>query len=206
MVINYRPIAIINVFSKLIEKIIFKKLSVHLNKFIIPEQHGGLPGRSTVTNLLVFNEYVSDAFSKSKSVQVVYLDIAKAFDTVNTSIIVKKLEQYGINGVLLMLIKNYLTNRKMIVKFNNSTSDPFNAESGIPQGSNLGPLLFNIFMNDVHQVIKFSKFLLFIDDLKIFLKYSDINELKLLQNDLISIEEWAHVNKVNFNLKKMFHG
>ena len=204
MINNYRPIAIINVFSKILEKILFNKLSVHLNKFIIPEQHGGYPGRSTVTNLLVFNEYVSDAFSKNKSVQVAYLDIAKAFDTVDTSIIVNKLEQCGITGMLLCLIKNYLSDRKLIVKFNNVTSNPFNATTGIPQGSNLRSLLFNIFMNDVYKVIKFSKFLLFIDDLKIFLEYSDINELELLQNDIQSLEKWAHDNKINFNLKKCF--
>ena len=199
---NYRPISIINVFSKLFEKILFEKLSVYLYKFIIPEQFGSMPGRSTVSNLLTFNEYVANAFCNGKSVQAVYLDIAKAFDTVDHSVLINKLEQYGIKGILLRLIKDYLTDRKQIVKFNNETSDSEFITSGVPQGSNLAPLFFITYINDISNVIKNCKFCPFIDDIKLFLEYSDINELQLLQSDLSRVEKWVQDNNFLLNIKK----
>lgn len=107
---NFRPISIINTISKIFEKILFLKLSPHLQKIIISKQHGGMPHKSTITNLCTFNEYIAQAFSENCNVFVIYLDVSKAFDMVNHKLLISKLQQYGITGKVLSLIESYLTN------------------------------------------------------------------------------------------------
>ena len=199
---NYRPISIINVLSKIFEKALFNRLSNFLYNRIIHEQHGGMPGRSTTTNLLVFREYISDAFYNNLNVHVAYLDIKKAFDTVNHQLLLSKLQHYGVTGKLLLLIKNYLLNRTQIVKCNNTFSEPIILTSGIPQGSNLASLFYLIYVNDIKNAITDCKFLLFIDDLKIYLEIKSDSDIKLFQNTLISVNEWNIKNGLEFNLKK----
>ena len=201
---NYRPITIINNFAKILDKIIFEKINNSLYDLIIPEQHGGIPGRSTVTNLLCFNEYVSDAFLKNNSVQAMYLDVSKAFDTVNHQLLCYKLEKYGISGNLLNYFKNYLSNRTQAVKFCNTFSSPYSVVSGIPQGSVLACLLYLLYVNDIKLNIRNAKFLLFVDDLKVYLEINDYDDLHLLLSDLNSILLWAKNNGLNFNFKKCY--
>ena len=196
---NYRPISLINVISKIFEKIIFTKISTHLYKYIINEQHGGVPGKSTLTNLVSFNEFVSDSFSNNLDVQAIYLDISKAFDSVNHCLLLHKLSFYGIGTKLINLFKSYLCNRQLIVKFNDCLSESFIMPSGIPQGSTLATLLFILYINDIKSSITHSKFLLFIDDLKIFIDLKDNFSLLHIQDDLNKVTLWAKKNDLDFN-------
>ena len=108
---NYRPISIINVFSKIFEKILFNKINSFIYEKIISEQHGGIPGKSILSNLTIFNDYVGRAFYDNYKVVVTYLDASKAFDRVVHSLLINKLSQYGIKGMLLEIISSYLSNR-----------------------------------------------------------------------------------------------
>lgn len=165
------------------------------------DQHGFLNGKSTTTNLLIFQKYVLDAFASGYQVDVIFTDFAKAFDKINHNIFSIKLYSFGIRDPFLSWLTSYLTDRIQIVKLNNFHSDPFNIPSGVPQGSHLAPLLFLLFINDLH--FPNSNKLLFADDMKIFrlikLHYSDS---ALLQNYLNTLSAWCNSNKLQLNIDK----
>ena len=199
---NYRPITTISIFAKLFEKMLFNKISHQLYSHIIPQQHGGVPGLSTTTNLLVLTEYIHKSCNEKIRTQVVYLDMVKAFDKVNHELLIHKLSQYGIRGNLLNLIKSYFCKRQLIVKYNNEFSNSFELISGIPQGSNLSSLFFITYVNDILNVVEESKLLLYIDDIKIYLNCSSQNYASSIQNDINRICDWAELNDLHFNIIK----
>lgn len=131
----------------------------------------------------------------------IYTDFAKAFDSVDFSILLGKLKSYGIDGKLLDWFETYLSNRHLRVVFNGSFSAPFTPHSGVPQGSVLGPLLFNIFINDLGKQLK-NSYLLFADDLKIYNKIQSLNDVIELQNDLNRLSLWCKQNKLHLNISK----
>lgn len=198
---NYRPIVIQSAVAKIYESIVMDYLYFHLQKCLSPGQHGFLRSRSTVSNLLVLQDYIMSAFGDSCQVDCVYLDLSKAFDKVNHSLLVAKLAGYGIGGPMLKWLDSYLRNRTLIVKCNGSTSLPFKVSSGVPQGSHLGPLLFNLFINDVALVI-LTSFLMFADDIKIFGNVSSVQGQIELQQSLSNIAGWCLENGMELNALK----
>ena len=108
----------------------------------------------------------------------VFLDLAKAFDTVNHEILLRKLEHYGIRGIALEWFKNYLTNRKQIVKHKQKKSESLTIKCGVPQGSILGPLLFLIYMNDISRRSEILSIILFADDTNLFLSHKNLDTLE----------------------------
>ena len=158
LVKNYRPISLLPICGKLFEKIIFKNLYSYLNvnKLLTKNQSGFRPGDSTTNQLLYLVSEIHEAFEDSKCLEVraVFLDISKAFDKVWHAGLIFKLQQNGVSGKLLKFFESYLHNRKQRVMINGSYSDYANIESGVPQGSVLGPLLFLIFINDLENNIK----------------------------------------------------
>ena len=134
--------------------------------------------------------------------QTSYTDFSKSFDKVNLTILIKTLQEFGFNANMLLWFRSYLIGRFQFVRFNNTTSDIFNVTSGVPQGSHLGPVLFNIFINDLRSVLKYSNCLLFADDLKLFRKIRDPFDCQLLQYDLNSISIWCFNNLLTLNIKK----
>jgi len=198
---NYRPVVLQSVMAKVFESLVLDRLCFNFRSYISPNQHGFLSGRSTVTNLVLFQQYVMDAFSNNHQVDCLQLDFSKAFDRVSHSILLNKLEALGVGGSLLQWIESYLTGRTLMVKFASSFSRPFAVTSGVPQGSHLGPLLFNIYVNDITKLIK-SEHLLFADDMKLFFKITCPRDCVILQTSLSAVYRWCKENSMDLNVSK----
>ena len=194
---NYRPVSLTSVICKLLESIITDKIREYMenNDFFSNCQHGFRKHRSCVTQLLeVMNDF--SKFSENNDpFDVIYLDFAKAFDTVPHQRLLIKLKAYGISGNLLNWIENFLTDRRQRVKVNSSLSKYTPVTSGIPQGSILGPLLFIIYINDLPECID-SICKIFADDTK---AYDSCKKSASIQNDLFSLLAWSEKWQLYFN-------
>ena len=193
---NYRPISLLPICGKLFEKILFNNLYSYLNinNLITKKQSGFRPGDSTTNQLLYRVNEVHEAFETPKSLEIraVFLDISKAFDKVWHDGLIFKLMPNGIHGNLLKLFESYLNNRNQRVVLTGSYSDYSTIESGVPQGSVLGPLLFLIYINDLEKNIK-SNIKFFADDTMLFSVVKNPAVCAAdLNLDLNLIRQWAH--------------
>lgn len=202
---NYRGIAKLSAIPKLFEKCITDFLVHQISSLITPIQHGFRRGYSTMTNILQLTTLVNHGFTKGQYTDVIYTDFSKAFDKVNHNLLLNKLSLMGFGGTLLSWIKSYLMCRSQSVRFNNANSKNILVYSGVPQGSHLGPVLFMLFINDLPEVIKYCKVLLYADDVKIFLSHKNCSDQIYLQDDLNSFHKWCNVNLMELNLKKCKH-
>ena len=198
---NYRPISLLCICSKIFEKIIYDDLFTFLtdNNLITPNQSGFMPGDSTINQLTAITTEIYNAFESHDETRALFLDLSKAFDKVWHEGLLFKLKQNGVQGNLLNLLENYLSNRKQRVVLNgiNSTWKPI--LSGVPQGSVLGPLLFLIYINGLTDQIS-SNIKLFADDASLFIKVTDVDAAhETLINDLGKITAWANQWKMKFN-------
>jgi len=191
---NYRPISLTSVVSKLMERVITVKITDFLlqNNLLSDNQHGFLRHRSTCTNLLqCMNDWSLNIELGCQTV-VVYVDFAKAFDTVCHSKLMYKLYSCGIRGSLLSWIKNFFSGRSHQTKVNGTLSDFTDLISGIVQGSGIGPILFIIFINDLIAALErygvYCK--LFADDLKLYLRVVDSCDINKLQLALDALVDW----------------
>lgn len=189
-------------FQKFSSLLYFITFFFHIKSTISSHQHGFFKGRSTVTNLCSFTQYINDTFEKRSQVDTVYTDFSKAFDKVNHAILLEKMNGMGFSDRLIQLLHSYLVNRNQYVECHGYRSECFTPTSGVPQGSNLGPLLFLIFINDIKNHIQYSKFLMFADDFKLFLEISSNSDCQKLQQDINSIYDWSLKNKLPFNINK----
>lgn len=201
-VCNYRPICKIPIIPKLFEKIVYNKLVFLLKEVISPLQHGFVNGRSTTTNLVVFNNYLVNSLECGFQCDVVYTDFSKAFDRVNHSILLSKLKKIGFFSSILKWLESYLTDRTQRVQINNILSDSVNVTSGVPQGSHLGPLLFLIFINDIPDQFNNCKCLMYADDIKLYVRIKSTLDCINLQRDLKRLFEWCEVNDLHLNVSK----
>ena len=200
---NYRPISLLPICNKIFERIIFKQIYNHLisENLITENQSGFRPGDSTTNQLLYLVHVIQSSFDHKKSLEVrhVFLDMSKAFDKVWHEGLLFKLKQNGISGPLLTMLTSYLKDRKQRVVLNGHASNWEVIESGVPQGSVLGPLLFLIYINDLENGIK-SKIIFFADDTSLFSIVNDpILSANELNHDLHLIERWAYQWKMSFN-------
>ena len=194
---NYRPISLTCILSKVFEKIVRNHILAYVGQYIVNQQHGFLPGKSCISNLLECMDVVYDILNESDTADILYLDFQKAFDTVPHKRLLKKMEAYGIAGRTLDIVKDFLCDRTFKVKVGSALSREFGVSSGVPQGTVLGPLLFLIYINDLPDGIK-SFISLFADDLKIVTRSSNHD---IAQNDLHKLSEWEKTWLLTFNVK-----
>lgn len=201
---NYRPISLISVIGKVMERCVYKHVYNFLleNGIITFNQSGFTPGDSAINQLLFITNEFGKALDEGKEIRVVFCDISKAFDRVWHKGLLKKLKSIGIRGSLLSWMESYLSNRKQRVVINGCSSDWRKICAGVPQGSILGPLFFIIFINDIVTDIN-SSIKLFADDTSLYLIVDDpLDTSNMLNSDLNKIHEWSMRWLVKFNPEK----
>ena len=206
---NYRPISLLPIVSKVLEKHVYTQLHSHLiaNNQIANNQWGFLHSRSTTTALISSINDWSTQLDQRKDICCTFFDLRKAFDSVPHRLLVDKLAQLGLNSYILRWITDYLTNRRQKVTIEGECSGTVKVLSGVPQGSVLGPLLFLIYVNDINQCsLSRNSFLsLYADDMLLYkiLNHSTwCTDLAALQQDIISLSDWVNVNSLSFNTSK----
>ena len=202
---NYRPISILPCFSKVYEKIMYSRLSNYLEskKILSEKQYGFRRNYSTYMALMHMSDKITTAIDNNEYPVGVFIDLQKAFDTLDHKILIDKLEHYGIRGILLNWFRSYLQNRKQCVACNNCTSSFQTITYGVPQGSILGPLLFITYINDISECSKILTFILFADDTNLFYSNKDLNVLfQVLNAELAKLSNWFRLNKLSLNTKK----
>lgn len=198
---NYRPISILCNFAKAFEKVVYNLLLPQVKPFISTSQHGFLSKRSTVTNLSILNQTLCTSLDQRHQVDVIYTDFSKAFDKLDHGILLEKLNTLGFSDSLLLLFSSYLSNREQFVAYNGYKSFKYLATSGVPQGSNLGPLLFLLFINDLCSSLTCGN-LLFADDLKIYTIIYSTEDCMRFQEQLSEVVHWCEENKLLLNPSK----
>ena len=202
---NYRPISILPLFSKLYEKVMHKRLYSYFSSLslIYPLQFGFQPNLSIEHALISMTETIKCTLDNGKFGCGVFIDLQKAFDTVNHDILLSKLEHYGVRGVVLEWFKSYLSGRRQYVVVNNTSSDVLPINCGVPQGSILGPLLFLIYINDLPNVSSKLKFYLFADDTNIYSESENLGSLlQCVNRELKYVKRWLDVNRLSLNIEK----
>ena len=202
---NYRPISSLPYLSKVMERCMANRIISFFNKHSLfsNKQFGFLSNRSTQDALFDFCENVYDALNAKKHNISILIDLKSAFDTVNHSILLKKLELYGIRGHGLNWIKSYLSDREFFVGLNNVCSTKHTVNIGIPQGSILGPIFFIIYNNDLPLVSTSLSTTLFADDTNFSISSHDYNSMiPALNNELEKIVDWTVANRLTINTSK----
>ena len=202
---NYRPISILSCFSKIFEKIIANRLNSYIDKEKILSrcQFGFRKQHSTYMAMLKLYDKISEAIDKNEFCVGIFVDLSKAFDTLDHSILIEKLNFYGVRGIPNLLLKSFLTDRYQYVNYNNSNSSMHGINCGVPQGSILGPLLFLIYVNDIDNISRILNFILFADDTNILYSNPDFRSLiKNINSELNSLSDWFKANRLSINLKK----
>ena len=209
---NYRPISILPVVSKLLEGIVHDQLyqSLAANNVLSGSQSGFRPGFSTATAAQCFVDEVLSGMDNKNGPQemtgAIFLDLKKAFDTVDHAVLLAKLEHVGVRGVELEWFRSYLTDRKQFVCVGDVESEERTIECGVPQGSVLGPLLFclyRLYINDITHSVVNSSIGLYADDTAIYYRHVDACEInRILQEDFSRVSVWLYNNKLTLNAKK----
>lgn len=202
---NYRPISLLSIFNKLLEKLMYNRLLNFLEKknILYAKQFGFRANHSTDHAILTIIDKIQLAIEERDYSCGIFLDLSKAFDTIDHGILIKKMEKYGIRGIAKDWFVSYLENRQQFVSLNNILSDLNTVSCGVPQGSVLGPLLFLLYINDFNKSSKLLDFHLFADDSNLFFKHNNLSVLQsILNRELDNIHVWLCVNKLSLNVTK----
>ena len=202
---NYRPVSLTSIPCRILEAIIKDDMMEHLknNQLLKDSQHGFLKGKSCTTNLTVFMDKITKVLDEGKCADIFYLDFAKAFDKVPHQRLLEKMKSKGIKGNVYNWISEWLTGRTQAVRVNEAESDPSDVKSGVPQGSVLGPPLFDIFIDDLDECSEeISLILKFADDTKGFQEIQGPDDRDKLQLALDKLVQWAETWGMKFNVPK----
>lgn len=202
---NYRPISLVSALAKIFEKIIKARLCNYLAKHQIIHnmQFGFRENKSTQDAITALTSKIYNAMDHSKPAICVFVDLAKAFDTVSHKLLLEKLEKLGIRGNTLQLFRNYLTNRKQMVMIDDIMSNEKTVIYGVPQGTVLGPVLFTIYINDLLTLSTESNIISYADDTAIFFEGDNWQELRqVASTDLKKIKKWFDKNLLTLNWDK----
>ena len=209
LVDNYQPISLLITISKLLEKLMHKRLYSFLegNELIYNSQYGFRPNHSCENAVSELLSVILKGYEQQKSTVAVFLDLSKAFDTLSHEILLQKLDRYGIRGIANEWFASYLSDRKMRCKCQfdgcNEYSDEYHVEYGAPQGSVLGPLLFLLFTNDLYRHLENCGCILFADDTTIYMSHKNLTYLNhCLEHDLRIISDWFKDNLLTLNTTK----
>jgi hypothetical protein len=202
---NYRPISLLPIVSKVLERCIFINMKQFLSQLVNDCQHGFLQGKSCVTNLLEVLVYIGTCVDNGGQVDMLYLDMSKAFDRINHKRLIRKLSNSGISCNLLNWFESYLTDRRQRVTVLSVTSSTLPVTSGVPQGSILGPALFLSYVNDLPEADLSSRVAMFADDTKLFSAIKSQDDVASLQADLVNLEHWSSQSGLSFNKSKCKH-
>ena len=202
---NYRPISTLSALTQIFEKLICEQLVNYLERRSIfyRYQFGFRKGNSTAQAIAEIADNLRKSIDNNLYTCGVFLDFSKAFDTVNHSILLKKLEQYGIRGIPLQLFTSYLTIRQQYTALGNTVSSRQVVTLGIPQGTSLGPVLFLIYINDLPNCSNLLTFRTFADDTNVFASARDLKTLEqLINTELKNVKIWCDANKLSINFSK----
>lgn len=202
---NYRPISMLSTISKILERVVFNRMKLFLNKYNIlnSAQHGFREGKSTQTAILGFLKSLYQNLDNNKKCLGLFMDLSKAFDLVDHALLINKLEKYGFRGRLGSWLRSYLSDRKQIVEIDGKRSNPLEVTCGVPQGSILGPLLFIIFINDLPNIVNCTDLTMFADDNSYLSIHSSLPDLVLqTQEKLNDFVLWFQTNGLLINATK----
>ena len=203
--LNYRPISLLSNINKIFEKLAYSRLYSFLNLYncIYELQFGFRAKHSNIHALINLTEMIREALDNSNFACGIFIDLQKAFDTVDHQILLRKMEYYGIRGIANKWFKSYLSNRQQFVSINGFNSEKQAMNYGVPQGSVLGPLLFLIYINDLHKSIKYSKIHHFADDTNLLVVGKTLKSIQKQMNiDLKLLCKWLRANKISLNASK----
>lgn len=204
---NYRGIALQSVLPKIFDKLLTLKLQNHMTSVIPQSQHGFTAKKGTQTNLLEITQFISENSSKGNQIDVIYFDFSKAFDVIDHSILASKLAKFSMPFSLFWTTMNFVIGRKYQMKIDGiPTNHQFEIFSSVPQGSHVGPFLFNIMTSDILEctIDSNNQQLLYADDTKFFGIVNNITEQLHLQHSIDKLKEWSTRNKIELNNNKTF--
>ena len=202
---NYRPVSTLPIFGKIFEKILYTRLyNYFVSKGILYDGQFGFRKYHSTSHALNYSiDQIKESIKQGDHVLGIFIDLSKAFDTIDHNLLIQKLEHYGIRGNALALIRSYISNRKQCVSVLGEISDQLHVIYGVPQGSCLGPLLFLIYINDISNVCKDSDIILFADDTNIFIKSKTKDGAFEGANKILKdISLYMTLNKLHINLDK----
>ena len=205
---NFRPITLLPYLSKILEKLVYNRLYNFLtwNNFFTEQQFGFLKNKSTADAILSFTEYQYKVLNDKEFSVNIFVDFAKAFDTVDHAILIKKLERCGVRGLPLKLLTSYLSERSQLVRIKSKFSSEAIVRIGIPQGSVLGCLLFLVFINDLPKYLSNCHTVLFADDTNLCFRGQSLSStISLCNSELQKFYDWTVANRLTVNYEKTFY-
>jgi hypothetical protein len=201
---NYRPISLLPAISKILEKTILKQLDHHFstNNLYYKSQYGFRHKHSTEHALLELTDRLLTSMDKNDCPTSIFIDLTKAFDCLNHNILIHKLKHYNLQDKAIALCKNYLTHRQQYITLQNTTSNHLNINTGVPQGSILGPFLFLIYINDLPNSSSSIDFITYADDTTLITSLNSNFSTNSLNNELNNVFKWFCTNKLSLNATK----